>query len=64
MKNLVWMPVKLSEVPKEAKVLASTWACKLKSNRTKRACINGRGYEQVDGVHYDGTSIHAPVTNE
>eukprot|EP00957_Ditylum_brightwellii_P157725 12005311-Ditylum_brightwellii.AAC.1 len=30
----------------------------------KRACINGHGYEQVDGVHYDGTSIHAPVTNE
>eukprot|EP00957_Ditylum_brightwellii_P157826 12012722-Ditylum_brightwellii.AAC.1 len=63
-KNLVSMSVKLSEVPKGAKVLTSTWACKLKSNGTKRARINGRGSEQVDGVHYDGTSIHAHVTNE
>eukprot|EP00957_Ditylum_brightwellii_P121610 9274004-Ditylum_brightwellii.AAC.1 len=63
-KNKVWMPVKLSKVTKGSKVLTSTWACKLKSKGKKRACINGRGYEQVDGVHYDGTSIHAPVTNE
>eukprot|EP00957_Ditylum_brightwellii_P027315 2064978-Ditylum_brightwellii.AAC.1 len=63
-KNLVCTPVKLSEVPKGAKVLTSTWACKLKSNGTKRVRINGHGYEQVDGVHYDGTSIYAPLTNE
>eukprot|EP00957_Ditylum_brightwellii_P127504 9723610-Ditylum_brightwellii.AAC.1 len=63
-KNLVWMHVKLSEVPKGTKSLTSTWACKLKSHGTKRASINGRGYEQVGGVHYDGMSIHAPVTNE
>ena len=62
--NDVWLPVKLSKVTKGAKVLTSTWACKLKSNGTKRARINGRGYEQIDGVHYDSTSIHAPVTNE
>lgn len=43
---------------------SSTWACKLKSNGTKRARINGRGYEQIDGIHYDGSSIHAPVTND
>ena len=62
--NRVWRPVKRDEVPKGAKVLTSTWACKLKANGTKRARINGRGYEQVDGVHYDGSSIHAPVTND
>eukprot|EP00957_Ditylum_brightwellii_P038555 2913909-Ditylum_brightwellii.AAC.1 len=62
--NAVWHPVKLNKVPKGAKVLTSTWACKLKFNGTKRARINGRGYEQIDSVHYDSTSIHALVTNE
>jgi hypothetical protein len=63
-KNNVWCPVKLSQVPSGAKILTSTWACKLKSNGRKRAWLNGRGYEQIDGLHYDSTSIHAPVTNE
>eukprot|EP00957_Ditylum_brightwellii_P159705 12155788-Ditylum_brightwellii.AAC.1 len=58
--NGVWCPVKLCKVPKGAKVLTSRWACKLKSNGTNRARINGRVYEQIDGVHYDSTSIHAP----
>eukprot|EP00957_Ditylum_brightwellii_P031667 2401616-Ditylum_brightwellii.AAC.1 len=62
--NNVWRPVKLNNVPKGAKILTSTWAYKLKSNGRKRARINGRGYEQVDGLHYDGSSIHSPVTNE
>ena len=62
--NDVWSPVKRSMVPKGAKILTSTWACKLKSNGTKRVRINGRGYEQVDGVHYDSASIHSPVTND
>eukprot|EP00957_Ditylum_brightwellii_P035889 2719932-Ditylum_brightwellii.AAC.1 len=46
--NDVGRPVKLSKVPKGAKVLISTWACKLKSNDTKRSRINGRSYEQID----------------
>ena len=37
---------------------------KKKSNGTYRARINGRGYEQIEGQHYDGSSIHAPVTND
>ena len=40
--NEVWRPVKKKDVPKNAKILTSTWACKLKSNRTKRAHINGQ----------------------
>ena len=51
-------------MPAGAKVLTSTWAMKKKSNGTFRARINGRGYEQIDGQHYDGSSIHAPVTND
>eukprot|EP00957_Ditylum_brightwellii_P106300 8109626-Ditylum_brightwellii.AAC.1 len=63
-KDKVWQPIKLCDVPKGAKILTSTWACKLKSNGRKRARLNGRGYEQIDGLHYDSTSIHAPVTNK
>ena len=62
--NNVWRPIKLSELPKDTKILTSTWACKLKSNGRKRARLNARGYEQIDGIHYDGSSIHAPVTND
>ena len=62
--NGVWKAVKKKDVPSGAKILTSTWACKLKSNGTKRARINGRGYEQIDGVHYDSSSISSPVTND
>ena len=47
-----------------AKILTSTWAMKKKANGVRRARLNGRGYEQVDGIHYDSSSIHAPVTND
>ena len=45
------------------KVIDSTWACKKKSNGTLRGRLNARGFKQIDGQHYDGSSIHAPVTN-
>ena len=51
-------------VPRGAKILTSTWAMKKKANGVRRARLNGRGYEQVDGIHYDSSSIHAPVTND
>ena len=33
--NNVWQPVKLQDVPKGAKVLTLTWACKQKANGVK-----------------------------
>ena len=60
----VWKPVKRKDVPVGAKVITSTWAMKKKSNGVKRARLNGRGYEQVDGEHYDASSIASPVTND
>ena len=68
----VWTPVPIKDVPSvpikdvpsDAKILTSTWAMKKKANGTFRARCNARGYEEVDGVHYDGTSIAAPVINE
>jgi hypothetical protein len=52
------------DVPKNAKVMSSTWAIKKKSNGTYRARLNASGYEQVDGIHYDSSNISSPVTND
>lgn len=60
----VWTPRKLSDLPHNAKFITSTWAMKKKANGTYRARMNARGYEQVEGLHYDPANIAAPVTNE
>jgi hypothetical protein len=62
-KHQVWEPVPLDSIPADAKLLSSTWAMKQKSNNIKRARLNARGFEQVDGKHYDATNIAAPVVN-
>ena len=64
LKNKVWKQVRREEVLKDATIITSTWAMKKKSNGKYRARLNGRGYEQIDGEHYDGTSIASPVTND
>ena len=63
-KYKVFKPVKKEEVPKDAKILSTTWAMKKKSNGTYRARMNMRGYEQKDGEHFDSSSISSPVTND
>ena len=37
---------------------------KKKANGTYRARLNARGFQQIDGVHYDGQSISSPVAND
>lgn len=61
--NNVWTPVPKDDVPPGAKILTSTWAMKKKSNGKYRARLNGRGYEQVPGMHYDESSIASPVVS-
>ena len=39
-----------------------TWACRKKSNGTFRGRLTARGFKQIYSQHYDGSSIHAPVT--
>ena len=56
------MPIE--ELPKGSKVLTSTWVMKKKANGTYHTRMNARGYEQVDGIHYDENSKAAPVANE
>jgi hypothetical protein len=61
----VFRTVLRTDLPVKAKILTSTWAMKKKSNRVFRARrINARGYEQIDGKHYDGHAISSPVTND
>ena len=63
-KSGVFKVIPRKELEAGAKVLTSTWAMKKKSNGTYRARLNARGYEQINGEHYDSSSIAAPVTNE
>jgi hypothetical protein len=37
---------------------------KRKANGTYRDQFNARGYDQIEGVHYTGDNIAAPVTND
>ena len=60
----VWMAVKASTMPKGSKIIDTTWAMKKKSNGMHRARINARGFRQIDGEHYDSSSISAPVVND
>ena len=60
----VWKPIPMSEVPEDAKKLTSTWAMKKKSNGTYRARLNARGFEQIEGEHYDTDSTASPVASE
>ena len=63
-KNTVFEAKKPEEVPDDAKIITSTWAMKKKSNGVYRARLNARGYEQEEGLHYDGDSISAPVATD
>jgi hypothetical protein len=63
-KYKVFKPVPAKEVPKEAKILSSKWVMKKKSNGTFRAHITARGYEQIDGEHYDEDGKASPVVDD
>jgi hypothetical protein len=52
-KNKVWKAVPKTSVPKEATILTSTWAMKKKASGVYHARLNARGYEQIDGEHFD-----------
>ena len=57
-------PESRKSIPKDVKILTSTWAMKKKANGVFRARLNARGFEQVDGKHYQSHDISAPVTND
>jgi arginine utilization protein RocB len=60
----VFKAVPKKEVTKNTKILTTTWTMKKKSSGRYRARMNMRGYEQVDGKHFDSASISVSVTND
>ncbi len=55
--------ISLNPVPEGVKLINTTWAMKKKHNGTLRGWVIVRGFKQINGQHYNGTSISAPVTN-
>ena len=53
-----------SKVPKDAKVISTTWVMKKKSNGTFWVRVNARGFMQVAGEHYNADSVSSPDTNK
>jgi hypothetical protein len=60
-KHKVFQATSIKDLPKDAKILTSTWACKKKPNGVYRARVTARGYEQIDGIHYNEDDKAAPV---
>ena len=42
--NSTWEPLNKKNLPEEAKVIASRWACKKKSNGSYHGRLNARGF--------------------
>jgi hypothetical protein len=59
-----WVAVPIESVPKGEKIITSTWAMKKKLNGTFRARLNARGFEQINGQHYQEDNKAAPVVND
>jgi hypothetical protein len=61
--NKVFKVVLRNDLQAGTKIINSVWAMKKKSNGTLRGRMNARGFKQVEGQHYNGTTISSPVTN-
>jgi hypothetical protein len=59
----VFKIVPRSELNDDDEVKSTTWAFKQKSNGKCRGRLNARGFEQVEGKHYNADFISSPVTN-
>ncbi len=59
-----WQEVDCGTIPEGTKIITSTWAMKKKGNGTYQARLNARGFEKVNGKHYDKTQITSPVVNK
>ena len=60
----VFKAVPIDEVPDDATILSETWSMKKKASGDFRARVTARGFEQIDGEHYDLLDIAAPVVSE
>ena len=55
--NKCFQVVNRKEVGSSKKIMTSTWAMKKKSSGKFRARLNARGYEQVEGEHYNPNEV-------
>jgi hypothetical protein len=63
-KYKVFKAVSKDKLPKQAKILTSTWAMKKKSSGVYQAQVTACGYKQIDGAHYDEDTKASPIVNE
>ncbi len=59
----VWEAVKKADIPLDAKIDTTTWACKKKANGTLQGQVLARGFQQVPHQHYNPMAVAAPVAN-
>jgi hypothetical protein len=57
----VFVPIRIEDMPTDAKKITSTWAMKLKADGTKRARLATHGFKQVQGVHNDPDTRSSPL---
>jgi hypothetical protein len=60
----VFQPIDRSLVPPGAKILSTTWVLKKKASGRYKARVTARGFEQVDGEHFDSADKASPVVND
>jgi hypothetical protein len=53
--------VNVNDIPPGTKLLDSTWANKLKADGSTCCRLAIRGFQQIDGVHFDASDKAAPV---
>jgi hypothetical protein len=61
--NKVFQVVLQKDLPSGTKLIDSIWAMKKKSSGTLHGQMNARGFKQIEGDHYNGTTISSLVTN-
>jgi hypothetical protein len=60
-RNEVFEEVNVDDIPPGTKLLDSTWANKLKADGSIRCRLAIRGFQQIDGVHFDASDKADPV---
>jgi Reverse transcriptase (RNA-dependent DNA polymerase) len=63
-KSEVFKATPIAELPDGATILSETWAMKKKASGDHRARVAARGFEQIDGEHFDMNDKAAPVVTE
>ena len=63
-KNRCFEPVERKDIDPTCTIMMSTWAMKKKASVKFRARLDARGFEQIEGEHYDPEHLSSSVINE